>query len=172
MKGERRAQANLYDKYSGLVMGICFRYVRDEDLAKDVFQEAFMRIFEKLHQVGNEHALPGWIRQVTVSVALNHIRNEKFREQEDVGSQDLENGSYEDLLDQLSTEKILELIDQLPGGYRVVFNMYAIDGYSHKEIAKQLGISESTSRSQLVHARNTLKILLNEIGITRYERVV
>jgi len=153
-------------------MGVCSRYMNNQEMAADVFQDAFTKIFQNLGQVKNEKALAGWIKKITVNTALNHLRSIKYHDDINDETLDLSDHYYSELLDRLSSEAILNVIEKLPEGYRVIFNLFAIDGFSHKEIAKQLNISESTSRSQLTHARKLLKKHLNELGITKYEKVV
>lgn len=146
--------------------------MNDQELASDVFQEAFVKIFQNLGQLKDEKAIAGWIKKITVNTALNHLRSIKYHDDINDETLDLSDHYYTEMLDKLSSEAIIAVIDRLPEGYRVIFNLFAIDGFSHKEIAKKLGISESTSRSQLTHARKLLKKHLNELGITRYEKVI
>lgn len=153
-------------------MGVCMRYMKDYDLASDVFQESFIKIFKNIGQVKEEKSICGWIKRITVNTALDHIRVLRYDESIDIAGHELSDGFYSDLLDRLSNEVVLEVISKLPEGYRVIFNLNVLDGYSHKEIAAQLKISEGTSRSQLAHAKRALRKLLNELGITKYEQVV
>ena len=172
LKGDRRAQGRFYDEFSPLVMGICVRYMKSHEAASDVFQEAFVKIFNNLGKVKNIEAVTGWIKRITVNTALDHLRAIRYDHDISSAGNELSDQFYSDLIDKLSTEVILEAVSNLAEGYRVIFNMSVIDGYSHKEIAQELGISESTSRSQLTHARHVLKRYLNELGITRYEQVI
>lgn len=172
LSGNRRAQSQFYDEYCGLVMGVCSRYMKNDETAADVFQDSFTKIFQSLNQVKDEKALAGWIKKTTVNTALNHLRSIKYHDEINDETLDLSDHYYAEMIDKLSSEAIIEVIDKLPEGYRVIFNLFAIDGFSHKEIANQLGINEGTSRSQLAHARKLLKKHLNELGITRYERVI
>ncbi|MEP0368866.1 MAG: RNA polymerase sigma factor [Cyclobacteriaceae bacterium] len=171
-KGNRKAQSQFYDQFSGMVMGICVRYAKNEDLAADIFQEAFVKIFQKIGQVRDFDAIHGWIKRITVNTAIDHLKSTWPHEELTSQSHELSDQYYSELLDKMSNEAIQKLIDQLPSGYRLVFNMSVIDGFSHKEIAAELGITESTSRSQLTHARKELKKHLNELGITKYEKVI
>lgn len=172
LKGDRRAQGRFYDEFSPLVMGICMRYMKSHEAASDVFQEAFIKIFNNLGQVKNMQAVAGWIKRITVNTALDHLRVIRYDHDVFLEANELSDQFYSDLIDKLSTEVILQAVNNLAEGYRVIFNMSVIDGFSHKEIANELGISESTSRSQLTHARHVLKRYLNELGITRYEQVI
>lgn len=153
-------------------MGVCHRYMKDPDEAADVFQEAFIKIFKNLHQVRDPLTLGGWIKRLTVNVALDHLKKTRYDHSMDSVGHELSDDFYGDLLDRLSNDAIVEVINRLPSGYRVIFNMNVIDGYSHKEIGEELGITESTSRSQLTHAKRLLRKYLNEIGIKSYEQVV
>lgn len=172
VKGNRQAQSQFYDIFSPLVMGVCNRYMKDPHLADDVFQEAFIKIFLNISQLKDANAVHGWIKKLTVNVALDHLKAMKFTETIEDSSHELSDQFYSDLIDKLSNDAIMDVINKLPEGYRVVFNLSVIDGYSHKDIANELGIAESTSRSQLVHAKRILKKYLNELGITRYEQVM
>lgn len=158
--------------FSPLVMGVCIRYVKNREQADDVFQEAFIRIFQNIHQIKDWKSIHGWVKRITVNVALDHLKSIRFDDDLDNLGHELSDQFYSDLIDRLSNEVIIEAINKLPDGYRLVFNLSVVDGYSHKEIAEQLGIGESTSRSQLVHAKRMLKKHLNELGITRYEQVI
>lgn len=171
-KGKRKAQEQLYDEYSPLVMGICMRYMKDYDLASDVFQESFVKIYSSITQVEQIEKLGGWIRRVTVNTALDYLKSAKTYEEIEEYGLELSDQYYADLMDRLSSEVILSAVNRLPDGYRVIFNMSVIDGFSHKDISQHLGISESTSRSQLTYAKRALKKYLNEIGITKYEQVI
>ncbi|HCX22978.1 MAG TPA: hypothetical protein DHN29_13755, partial [Cytophagales bacterium] len=152
-KGNRKAQSQFYDMFSPLIMGICVRYVSDRDTADDVFQEAFIRIFQRIGQLEDPKAIRGWIKRITVNVALDHLKTIRFDDDVDDVGHELSDQFYSELIDRLSNEVILDAVNKLPEGYRLVFNLSVMDGFSHKEIANELGISESTSRSQLVCAR-------------------
>lgn len=172
IKGNGKAQSQFYDEFSGLVMGICHRYGRNEDEAADIFQEAFVKIFQNIGRIRDLNTIYGWVKKVTVNSAIDHLKSIKFHEEINLENHELSDHYYTDLLDKMSTDVIIEVIDKLPEGYRIVFNLNVIDGFSHKEIAEQLKISESTSRSQLTHAKRLLKKYLNELGITKYEQVI
>jgi RNA polymerase sigma factor (sigma-70 family) len=160
MKRERASQQRLFDTYSPKMYAICLRYVRDEMEAEDILVTAFTKIFEKIPQFKGEGSFEGWIRRIVVNDALTYLRKSRTMYLET----DLEEAdrdiNLEQLADHLEAEDLLNMIQQLPAGYRVVFNMYAIDGYSHKEIAGHLGISENTSKSQLSRARVYLQKML------------
>lgn len=162
LRRERNAQQQLYDLYSSKMYGICFRYVRNAMEAEDVLVTAFTKIFERINQFKGEGSFEGWIRRIMVNEALTHLRKSRAMYVEtELEAADRE-PDYEQLSDHLIAEDLLNMIDKLPPGYKIVFNMYAIDGYSHKEIADQLGISENTSKSQLSRARTYLQKMLSD----------
>ena len=157
-KGNNSAQKKLYDQYSVMLYGLCLRYARDRSEANDMHQEGFIAIFRDLHQYQGEGDLGAWMRKVMVNTALQYIRKWK------------KDWNWEDSDDHLkfievnecahsnlNLEELTRLIQQLPTGYRFVFNMYVIEGYSHKEIAERLNISIGTSKSQLHKAKETIK---------------
>lgn len=132
--------------------------------AEDVLVIAFTRIFEKIDKFKGEGSFEGWIRRIVVNEALTALRKSRAMMLETDLDQADRQPDYSSLADQLEAEDLLKMIDELPPGYRVVFNMYAIDGFSHKEIAEQLGISENTSKSQLSRARSYLQKVLADAG--------
>lgn len=157
LKGERKAQQHLYETYSRKFFAICLRYIKDRDLAEDVMIESFMKIFEKLNQFESKGSFEGWMKRIIVTQALLTLRNNKNLNME-VNMEnvsDLSNHQYE--LNHLEADELMDLVEDLPTGYRTVFNLYAIEGYSHAEIGDLLGITESTSKSQLNRGRNLLK---------------
>jgi RNA polymerase sigma factor (sigma-70 family) len=160
LRRDRTAQQQLYDLYSSKMYGVCYRYVRDVMEAEDILVTAFAKIFEKIGQFKREGSFEGWVRRVMVNEALTHLRKSRMMYLETEIEQADRQPDYDQLSDHLEAEDLLNMIQQLPAGYRVVFNMYAIDGYSHKEIAEHLGISENTSKSQLSRARTYLQKVL------------
>jgi RNA polymerase sigma-70 factor (ECF subfamily) len=146
------------------MMGICMRYSRTRAEAEDILQEGFIKVFSSLKNFRQEGSFEGWIKRIMINNAVNHYhQNLKFALHaniEDIDEsqiiQEEAHASADPELD-LSQEMLLKLIQELPDGYRVVFNLYAIEGYSHKEIACMLGISENTSKTQLFKARRFLK---------------
>lgn len=162
LKRERSAQKRLYEMYSSKMYGLCYRYVKDSMEAEDILVTAFMKVFDKIEQFKHEGSFEGWIRRIIVNEALTHLRRNRSMYMEiDLDHADRE-PDYDKLSDHLEAEDLMNMIAELPTGYRIVFNMYAIDGYSHKEIAEQLGISENTSKSQLSRARTYLRKMLSE----------
>lgn len=158
LAGERIAQRALYDTYSRKMMGICLRYAKDRDEAKDILQDGFIKVFQKLGSYSGTGALGGWMARTMVNTALDHIRRNKHSKY----ALDIEEVEYlapeeAEALSSLGTQELLKLIQALPTGYRTVFNMFAIEGYSHKEIADELNISENTSKSQFRKAKAYLR---------------
>lgn len=156
-KQDGKAQKALYDKYSGKMLGVCARYVKDYDQAEDVMIGAFVKVFQKIDQYKSEGSFEGWIRRIVVNDSLTYIRRNKSMYLEvDIEQADRE-PDYNNLNNHLETEDLLKLVNDLPTGYKTVFNMYAIEGFTHKEIAEKLNISENTSKSQLSRARGLLQ---------------
>ncbi|MGL4632099.1 MAG: RNA polymerase sigma factor [Leadbetterella sp.] len=158
LNGDRKAQHLFYDKYSGRFLGIIRRYIVDLMQAEDVMVECMMKIFDKVGQFGFNGSFEGWCRRIVVNEALMEVRKKKnvYVEIENVdweGHSSIPNVNFE-------AEDLLKMIQNLPTGYRTVFNLYAIEGYSHAEICDLLEISESTSKSQLSRAR---KFLMEEL---------
>jgi RNA polymerase sigma factor (sigma-70 family) len=162
LRRDRNAQKLLYDTYSSKMYGLCYRYVKDVMEAEDILVTAFMKVFDKIAQFKNEGSFEGWIRRIVVNEALTYLRRHRSMYLETELEQADREPDYNSLSDHLETEDLLKMIQELPTGYRIVFNLYAIDGYSHKEIAEQLGISENTSKSQLSRARTYLQKVLQE----------
>lgn len=144
--------------------GICRRYVKNSMQAEDVLVSAFTKVFEKIGQFKGEGSFEGWIRRIIINEALTSLRKSRAMMIETDLQQAEREPDYDGLSDHLEAEDLLRLIERLPPGYRVVFNMYAIDGFSHKEIADHLGISENTSKSQLSRARTYLQKSLADVG--------
>jgi RNA polymerase sigma factor (sigma-70 family) len=171
MRRERVAQQQLFDLYSSKMYGICFRYVRHAMEAEDIMVTAFTKIFERIHQFKGEGSFEGWVRRVMVNEALTHLRRARTMYLETELEQADREPDFSQLSDHLEAEDLMNMIQELPAGYRVVFNMYAIDGYSHKEIAEQLGISENTSKSQLSRARVYLQKMLAETDVEQIKKM-
>jgi RNA polymerase sigma factor (sigma-70 family) len=161
LKRDRAAQKRLYELYSAKMYALSYRYVRDSMDAEDILITAFTKVFDKIDQFKHEGSFEGWIRRILVNEALTHLRKSRAMYIEtDLDQADRE-PDYAALSDHLVEEDLLKMIQELPTGYRIVFNMYALDGYSHKEIAEHLGITENTSKSQLSRARTHLQKMLN-----------
>lgn len=161
-KGDPHAQKELFNLFSAKMYAVCYRYVRHSMEAEDILVTAFTKVFDRLHQFKGEGSFEGWVRRIVVNEALTSLRkNRTMYLETDLGQAEWEL-DYGHLSGNLEAEDLLRMINDLPPGYRVVFNMYAIDGYTHKEIAAHLGISENTSKSQLSRARTLLQKMLSE----------
>ena len=158
------AQKQLFEFYSKRMMGVCLRYAKDSEEAQDVLQMGFIKVFEKLEMYKRQGSLEGWIRKIIVNTALDNIRkNKKLMNNIELEKVDYQLHNYdENVLDALSAEDLLRVIQKMPTGFRTVFNMYVIEGFSHKEIAEKLNISVSTSKSQFSRARVFLQKRLKE----------
>jgi len=167
-----RAQRELYDLFKARVMGLCRRYTKDRDEAKDLLQDTFVKIFSRIDQVSSAEKMEGWMLSVAVNTAIDHYHRKKRK---DVFAyapprHDVADTAYELILDNLTDEYLIQLINELPDGCRVIFNLSIVEGYSHQEIATLLNVTESTSRSQLHYAKQILKERLNRLGIKQYEK--
>ena len=159
--GNRLAQEKLYNFYAGRMKGICMRYARSAFEADDIFQEAFIKVFTNLKNFKMNGSFDGWIRRIVVNTAIDQYKknlvHQNHVQYETVSDRDLSIASFDH---QLHEEDLLKILEKLPHGYKVVFNLYAIEGYSHKEIAEMLNITEGTSKSQLSKARRFVQNLL------------
>ncbi len=161
IKGERAAQELLYKTYSRKVKGICLRYARTVFEAEDILQESFIKIFTNLKKYNYSGPFEAWIRRIVLNTAIDFYKSNLYLENQVNIDETRENElSPSTIADNLSEQELLKLLSTLPDGYRVVFNLYAIEGFSHKEIGELLNISEGTSKSQLSKARNYIKSLL------------
>lgn len=157
---ERWAQQKLYEEYYGKMMAVCLRYANNQDDALDILHEGFIKVFKHIASYQPGTALQAWIRRIMVNTAIDYYRKNIRRRTEDIETAyDLDNNEA-DAISQCSEKDILAAITQLTPAYRTVFNLYVIEGFSHREIGEQLGITESTSRSNLVKARMKLQAIL------------
>ena len=157
LKGDRRAQQHLYEKYSGKFLAICLRYAKERDVAEDVMIGGFMKIFEKLPQFEERGSFEGWMKKIIVREALMALRKNKHLALElNLDSFDELHGHQYEFKD-LEARELMGMIQELPVGYRTVFNLNVIEGYTHAEISELMGISENTSKSQLSRARGLLR---------------
>ena len=165
-KHDRRAQQMLYDKYSRFLLGICLRYAEDKAEAEDIMQDSFLKIFFSIKDFSGTGSFAGWMRRVAVNTAITHYhKNLKHRYHIDIeeyltvetGISNFEESFY-------TSEELYIVLNELPAGYRMVFNLYAIEGYKHKEIAEMLGIDTNTSKSQYSRAKAVLRDKLEKLG--------
>jgi RNA polymerase sigma-70 factor (ECF subfamily) len=161
IRGDINCQHMLFKKYAGILMTICLRYSGNKQEAEDMLQEAFIRVFSFIGQYKFSGSLEGWLKRITINSALRILESKKIHffelREEEQQFYTIET----DMLSRLSKEELLNLISNLPEGYRIVFNLYVMEGYDHKEIAEILHIKEATSRSQLSKAKALLKEKIN-----------
>ncbi len=153
-KNDINAQTQLYNRFARRMMGICLRYSENRTEAQDFLQDGFLKVFKKISTFKGEGTLDGWIRKIMINTALDHIRrkdNEKNRVEFE--EETLWNGDDDGILPAISAKELLKHIQNLPCGYRTAFNLFAIEGYSHKEISDMLGVTENTSKTQYHRAR-------------------
>jgi RNA polymerase sigma factor (sigma-70 family) len=168
-QGDRKAQAELYSRYSRLMFGVCQRYSSSREDAEDVLQIAFVKVFKSLSLYNGKGSFEGWIRRIMVNTAIDQYRSsikQQFVNIDDLqiheGEADTEDYAQDDNFNHIDPKVVLPLLQQLPNGYRLVLNLYAVEGHNHREISEILGISEGSSKSQLHKARRYLKKLMIE----------
>jgi RNA polymerase sigma factor (sigma-70 family) len=162
-KGKAWAQKALYDRLGGRMLAVCFRYISDKEEAEHVMIGGMVKVFEKIEQYTGEGHFEGWIRRIMVNESLMYIRKNKNMSIEVEIDQTYDSTVHSTDYDHLQTADLMHMINQLPVGYRTVFNLYAIEGYSHAEIAEKLGVNENTSKSQLSRARKLLQQQINTL---------
>jgi RNA polymerase sigma-70 factor (ECF subfamily) len=157
--GDRKMQRELYERYASKMFGVCLRYTGKQDEAEDVLQEGFIKVFKKIESFRGEGSFEGWVRRIFVNTAIEHFRRKAYLQPITEKEESTIEAQYVGVLDNLAEKDIIKLVQELSPGYRTVFNMYVVEGYTHKQIAEILGISEGTSKSQLSRA----KIILQEL---------
>ena len=166
IKNNQAAQKALYQKYSAKMLVVCYRYAHNREDAEDMLQEGFIKIFYQIHTFENRGALEGWIRRIIVHTCINHLKkNKRFNESVDLIHASSIQVREENIPSIIQAIEIVECIRLLPLGYRTVLNLYAIEGYSHREISNMLDIEESTSRSQYTRAKAMLEDILTRKNI-------
>lgn len=167
IKGNRFYQKKLYELFHGKMMGIAMRYSNNYEEARDVVNEGFMKVFKNLPKFKPTHSLECWIKRIIINTAIDHYRkNKKYNQQVELICATQQNRVEVDdnyIEHKLSADEIMKLVQALPPAYRTVFNLYVIEGYTHKEIANILNVSEGTSKSNLAKARKKLKKTIREI---------
>lgn len=154
LENNKLAQQQMYDLLKGRMFAVCLRYVVDKEFAKDVFHEGFVILFSKLETYKGEGSFEGWARRIFVTTCLMHLRkNDVLKRSEQIDDYNASLQTDSTVFSKLEAKALLELVMQMPVGFRTVFNMYAIEGYTHEEIAKELNITPGGSRSQLSRAR-------------------
>ena len=157
--GNRIAQKEMFDLFSPKMLGVCRQYIKDMQFAEDVMVTGFIKVFSKLDQFREDGSFEGWIRRIMVNECISHLRTQKRMEMLDESAVDF--WIPANIESEMTVTEIQCLIDGLPEGSKMVFNLYVIENYSHKEIAEHLGINEGTSKSQLFHARKKLQEMLH-----------
>jgi RNA polymerase sigma factor (sigma-70 family) len=161
LRNDAAAQQELYYRFSPKMLSVCYRYAKSREDAEDMLQEGFIKVFTQIHQFQNRGALEGWIRRIIVHTCINNLKkNKKFSDSVDIIHASSVPVREENIPSILQAKQVVECIRLLPLGYRTVLNLYAIEGYSHKEIAEILDIEESTSRSQYTRAKAMLEDIL------------
>lgn len=161
IKNNATCQRLLFEQYAGKMMTICLRYTRNQKDAEDTLQESFIRIFSSISGFREEGSFEGWLRRIVVHTALKMLQKKKIHFSTIDDNDETAPTVDPHVLDRLSTEELLQFIGRLPEGYRLVFNLYVLEGYDHNEIAGMLDISPGTSRSQLIKARRLLQQQIN-----------
>lgn len=161
-KGDRNTQERVYKAFYGYAMGICLRYSKTRDEAIEIVNDGFLKVFTKLDMYSKGLSFKGWIRKIMIHSAIDYFRrNEKHYHSLDISyAQYQDDSATETIIDKLSAEEIIRAVQTLPSSYRLVFNLYVIEGFKHEEIASQLSISVGTSKSNLSIAREKLKKIL------------
>lgn len=161
LRNSATAQEALYNRFSPRMLGVCYRFAKNREDAEDMLQEGFIKVFMQMHQYRNEGALEGWIRRIVVHTCINILKkNKKFSDSVDIANANSIHIREEMIPSIMQAKQVVECIRSLPLGYKTVLNLYAIEGYSHKEIAFLLDIEESTSRSQYTRAKSMLEEIL------------
>lgn len=167
LRRDSKAQAALYHKYKGRFFGICRRYTQSKEEAEDIFQDAFVKVFLNLKELRSADQLSAWIRRVLVNVCIDYYHKRiTYVDISDVPETASANWQSDSVISKMNNQELLSLVNELPDGARMVFNLFVIDGYGHQEIAQMLSISEGTSKSQLFFAKKLLKKKLQIIGVT------
>ena len=171
INNEPMAQKELYQKYNSKMLSVCYRFAHNREDAEDMLQEGFIKVFSQIHTFRSQGALEGWIRRIMVHTCINHLkRNKKFNESVDLIHANGVQVKADSIPSIVQAKQVIECIRLLPIGYRTVLNLYALEGYSHKEIATVLDIEESTSRSQYTRARQMLEDILVKQNIIQKAR--
>lgn len=164
LKNNSLAQRMLYDKLGPKMMGVCLRYMGNMEEAQDVLQDGFVKVFEKLGAYSGTGSFEGWVRRIFVNTALDALRkNKNLKHQTQIEEVAYSLKTNDFIVESLMAEDLMNLLHKLPIGYKTVFNLYVIEGYSHKEIAEQLEITISTSKSQFSRAKAMLRDLIEEL---------
>lgn len=157
IRGDRQSQSQLYNLLADKMFIACLRYAKNREEAEEILQEGFMKVFECIHQYKNAGSFEGWVRKIMINCALQRYRRKKLHAVVTIDTSAIENIGDEDIIAQIGTKELLNMIQRLSPGYRMVFNLYVFEGMKHREIAELLNISEGTSKSNLSDARAILQ---------------
>lgn len=172
LQNDASAQRELYARYSPKMLSVCYRFAHSREDAEDMLQEGFIKVFTQIHTFQNKGAFEGWIRRIMVHTCINHLKkNKKFNESVDIIHATGVQGREDSVPSIVQAKQVVECIRILPLGYRTVLNLYAIEGYTHKEIAEMLDVEESTSRSQYTRAKQMLEDILIRKNILQPARI-
>lgn len=161
LKNQPASQQELYSRYSPKMLSVCYRFARNREDAEDMLQEGFIRVFTQIHQFQSKGSFEGWIRRIVVHTCINHLKkHKKFNDSVDIAQAHTLQVREDSVPSIIQAKQVVECIRMLPIGYRTVLNLFAIDGYTHREIAGMLDIEESTSRSQYTRAKAMLEQIL------------
>ena len=160
--GRPNSQKLLYDYFAPKMFGICLRYASDYHQAADILQEGFIKVFNNLHRFRREGSFEGWMKRIFINTSIEYYRKASNQHTLPLADESLSVKYNGKAISNLRHQDLLKVVQSLPPGYRTVFNLYVVEGYSHKEIGKMLDINEGTSKSQLARARNLLRILLEQ----------
>lgn len=165
LKGQQAAFEQLYNKFSGKMMSVCLRYLKDEDQAKDAMQDSFIKVFKNLKFYQFEGSFEGWVRKTVVNTCLDAIRkNKQMQDSTSVDEAFDLSIDQASIISKMTADELMQIIANIPSGYRTVFNLFAIEGYSHKEIADMLGVTENTSKTQYRKARFYIQKCIEELN--------
>lgn len=171
LRGDRKLQKALYEKYASRMLGVCLRYAEHREEAEDMLQEGFIKVFHSISTYEKRGSFEGWIRRVMVFTSINIYKSRLRNYKEEQMTEYFDEPVNETIIDRLSAKEIVALIQQLPEGYRIIFNLFAVEGYTHKEIAEELGIAIGTSKSQFARARGYLQQLIFKQNKELYEQL-
>lgn len=158
--GKRLAQKCLYDHFASKMLGVCMRYAKDRAEAEDMLQEGFIKVFQNISKFKHEGSFEGWIRRIMIFTAINWFKHRSRKFQEDLDTEGYDAPFEDDIVSKISAKEIVALVQQMPEGYRMIFNLYAVEGYTHKEISQLMGIAEGTSKSQYSRAKQYMQAAL------------
>jgi RNA polymerase sigma-70 factor (ECF subfamily) len=163
-RGDRLAQKELYDTHSRKMMGVCLRYVSNWETARDVLQDGFIKVFAGMDSYAGAGSFEGWMRKIFVNCALEFLRkSDVLRDAIGLDYTNEASGSDHSVIADMSADELMKIVQDLPTGFRTIFNLFAIEGFSHKEISEMLGITESTSRSQYTRAKQLLQRKMKDL---------